>query len=43
VVPDLPLAGGTPFDRLGDWPFWAACLVCIGLAFIVSRRRRRPA
>jgi apolipoprotein N-acyltransferase len=43
AVPDLPLEGGTLFDRLGDWPFWAACLLSIGLAFLATRRRRHAA
>jgi apolipoprotein N-acyltransferase len=43
VVPDQPLGGGTIFDVVGDWPFWGAVVVSLGLALAALRRRRTPA
>jgi apolipoprotein N-acyltransferase len=41
VVPSQKLAGGTLFNRLGDWPFFA--LIALGLlaSVVVVRRPRR--
>ncbi|MBK8084711.1 MAG: apolipoprotein N-acyltransferase [Devosia sp.] len=43
VVPSQPVAGGTPFNRLGDWPFWIAVLFGIGASAVAARRPRRSA
>jgi apolipoprotein N-acyltransferase len=41
VVPSQKLAGGTLFNRLGDWPFFALLILGLGLSVLVARRPRR--
>ncbi len=41
VVPSRKLPEGTPFNRLGDWPFLLAIALGLGISVAVARRRRR--
>lgn len=43
VVPHHRLEDGTLYNRLGDWPFWAASLCSVGLGLFAARRRRPEA
>ena len=40
VVPSQKLAGGTLFNRLGDWPFLVLILMGLGVSVVVVRRPR---
>lgn len=41
VVPTQKLAGGTPFNRLGDWPFLALAGLGLLASAVAARRPRR--
>lgn len=41
VVPSMKLAGGTLFNRVGDWPFFSLIALGMGISLVLARRPRR--